>query len=77
MFPGAGASVYYNEAGEPLGWDSPGEPEHDPDAYLVDDFDDVDTDDEPDVWVCDHDCEEFDSLEQFEQHREDAHPDGD
>lgn len=23
MFPPAGASVYYNEAGEPLGWDSP------------------------------------------------------
>ena len=23
MFPGAGASVYYNEAGEPLGWDYP------------------------------------------------------
>ncbi len=23
MFPGAGAQVYYNEAGEPLGWDYP------------------------------------------------------
>lgn len=23
MFPGAGAVVYYNEAGEPLGWDYP------------------------------------------------------
>lgn len=31
MFPGAGASVYYNEAGEPLGWDNEGsfEPEYD------------------------------------------------
>lgn len=26
MFPGAGAEVYYNEAGEPLGWDAPSEP---------------------------------------------------
>lgn len=23
MFPGAGASVYYNDAGEPTGWDYP------------------------------------------------------
>lgn len=23
MFPGAGAQVYRNEAGEPLGWDYP------------------------------------------------------
>jgi len=23
MFPGAGAQVYYNEAGEPVGWDYP------------------------------------------------------
>lgn len=37
-FPGATAQVYYNEAGEPLGWDYPmtgGEP--DPDPY--DDYD--------------------------------------
>lgn len=36
MFPGAGANVYYNEAGEPLGWDNTGyadEP-YDPDDYL-------------------------------------------
>lgn len=26
-FPGAGAQVYYNEAGEPLGWDYPAEAE--------------------------------------------------
>ena len=23
MFPGGGAEVFYNEAGEPLGWDNP------------------------------------------------------
>jgi len=27
MFPGAGAVVYRNEAGEPLGWDYPSEPD--------------------------------------------------
>lgn len=26
MFPGAGAVIYRNEAGEPLGWDYPSEP---------------------------------------------------
>lgn len=32
MFPGPGAQVYYNDAGEPLGWDYPSDP--DPaDAY--------------------------------------------
>ena len=35
MFPGYGAQIYYNDAGEPLGWDYP---DHDapPD---VDDYD--------------------------------------
>lgn len=34
MFPGPGAQVYYNEAGEPLGWDYPSEPEpHDGPDY--------------------------------------------
>lgn len=28
-FPGAGAQVYRNEAGEVLGWDYPSEPEYD------------------------------------------------
>ena len=27
MCPGAGAQLYYNEAGEPLGWDYPSEPD--------------------------------------------------
>lgn len=40
MFPGAGAVVYYNEAGEPLGWDYPSEP--DP-ADLYDDRDEDQT----------------------------------
>lgn len=26
-FPGPGAQVYYNEAGEPIGWDYPSDPE--------------------------------------------------
>jgi hypothetical protein len=32
MFPTAHSQVYYNEAGEPLGWDTPydGPPENDP-----------------------------------------------
>lgn len=36
MFPGANAHVYYNEAGEPLGWDYPSEPDehYDPEDYL-------------------------------------------
>lgn len=38
MFPGATAQVYYNEAGEPLGWDYPCDDpysmyEHDPADY--------------------------------------------
>lgn len=44
MFPGAGASIYYNEDGEPLGWDYPS---YD-DAPDVDDFYGDDGDDEPD-----------------------------
>jgi len=28
MFPGPHAQVYYNEAGEPLGWDYPSEPDY-------------------------------------------------
>lgn len=42
MFPGAHASVYRNEAGEPIGWDYPSRDDewHDPDAYLNEDDDD-------------------------------------
>lgn len=44
MFPGANANVYYNEAGEPLGWDYD-PPDDDPgDPY--DDYDRFDYDDE-------------------------------
>ncbi len=51
MFPGAGAQVYYNEAGEPLGWDYPDlyEPDYDPyndQYYVADDDDDNDDDDD-------------------------------
>lgn len=49
MFPGAGASVYYNDEGEPLGWDHPGDEPYDPDDYLAGDYDDEEPedDDEP------------------------------
>jgi hypothetical protein len=33
MFPGPGAQVYYNEAGEPLGWDYPND---DADSFYCD-----------------------------------------
>ena len=33
MFPGANAHVYYNEAGEPLGWDYPSDDPYDPDDW--------------------------------------------
>lgn len=42
MFPGSNASVYYNEDGEPLGWDAP----YVPDPYDLDDR----RDEAPDVW---------------------------
>ena len=40
MFPGAGASVTYNDAGEPLGWDYPSEYEGMPESepYDMDGF---------------------------------------
>lgn len=51
MFPGAGAVVYYNEAGEPLGWDYPSydEPDYDPydDVFVNGDEDEEDEGDEP------------------------------
>lgn len=31
MFPGANARIYYNDAGEPTGWDYP----PDPDPYAI------------------------------------------
>lgn len=52
MFPGSHASVYYNEAGEVLGWDYPCEPEYDPDAYLAWD----DDEDDEDVERCEADA---------------------
>lgn len=32
-FPGAGAQVYYNEAGEPIGWDYPSDEPPSPDEW--------------------------------------------
>lgn len=60
MFPGAGAVVYRNEAGEPLGWDYPGEYEPDLDAF----YDDADTRDYGDTEAeeDDFECEGHDSL---------------
>lgn len=46
MFPGPGAQIYRNEAGEPVGWDTPSydEPPYDPDDYLYDPDDETDDD---------------------------------
>lgn len=45
MFPGAGAHVYRNEAGEPIGWDYPSdEPDYDPYDGLDDQYEDEDED---------------------------------
>jgi hypothetical protein len=40
MFPSAGSIIYRNEAGEPIGWDAPGDPHNDPhnDPYDPDDY---------------------------------------
>lgn len=48
MFPGAHATVYRNEAGEPLGWDNGGydEPPYDSDDYLSDDYGDEESDED-------------------------------
>lgn len=46
MFPGAGAQVYYNEAGEPLGWDYPSDGPYEDDQDLDDDEDDHEEDDD-------------------------------
>lgn len=60
MFPGAGAQIYRNEAGEPTGWDYPAYDE----GPNFDDFDDYDYDEDPDDAesedaVCDRCGEEF------------------
>jgi len=45
MFPGAGAQIYHNEAGEPLGWDYPSEPD-------LGDQDEIDERYSPDTIEC-------------------------
>jgi hypothetical protein len=48
MFPNAGAQVYYNEAGEPTGWDNGGYDDGpDPDDFYDDVEDDDEDEDEP------------------------------
>ena len=67
-FPGAGAQVYYNEAGEPTGWDYPSYDEG-PDP---DDFDEGGDSD----WVICGKCgDEFegDSPEKAQHTRETGH----
>jgi hypothetical protein len=49
MFPGPGAQIYRNEAGEPLGWDYPSyEPDWD-DLREQDDYRDEEETDEEDL----------------------------
>lgn len=51
-FPGAGAQIYRNEAGEVTGWDYLSEPDYDPDDYLSGDEDyDDEGQDEPEATV--------------------------
>jgi hypothetical protein len=59
-FPGAGAQVYYNTEGEPLGWDYPGYDDGpDPDDFYdaMDDYDDEPDGEENEV--CDRCGAEF------------------
>jgi hypothetical protein len=80
-FPGAGASVYYNEDGEPLGWDyapdGPADPYDDDGDYG--DCDDCpwcaseDRDDEDDVeYLCRSHLAEYEGLSENELDRRDA-----
>ncbi len=65
MFPGAGATVYRNEAGEPLGWDYPSESDdsHRDDPYgAEDDHCDEDADEDADTWDGDEDAGYEDGL---------------
>lgn len=73
-FPGAGAQVYHNEAGEPVGWDYPGYDEFGPDSDDYDVPDDYD-DDSPSEWIiCDECGAEFEGESgELEQHRKDVH----
>ncbi|MBF9135281.1 hypothetical protein I0C86_41255 [Plantactinospora sp. S1510] len=50
MFPGAGAEIHRNEAGEPTGWDAPGHDDapYDPDDYLPEGDDEGDDEDDDD-----------------------------
>lgn len=62
MFPGAGAVIYRNEAGEPIGWDYPSEPEE----YGSDPYDDYDHHEEADCFA--EELAEMDEDDLYEQH---------
>jgi hypothetical protein len=68
MFPGAGATIYRNEAGEVTGWDYPAEPDYDPFADLYDEDDEDDDGGDVDhTHTCrdcggDQDCTEPDTV---------------
>jgi len=65
MFPGAGAQIYRNEAGEPISWDYPGYDEG-PDPDDFDRYDDDDESDGEENEVCDRCGAEF-PPEQFRE----------
>lgn len=48
MFPGPGAQVYYNDAGEPLGWDYPSDEPYEPDDQFFDNYERDEDDDKDD-----------------------------
>lgn len=70
-FPGAGAQVYYNEAGEPTGWDYPGYDEG-PDRDDFDEFDDYDEDSAE--WIICDECgyEYEDGDPEIQKHEQDT-----
>jgi hypothetical protein len=45
MFPGSRAIIIRNEAGEPLGWDYPAEPDYDPSHDDYDPWEEKDDED--------------------------------
>lgn len=57
MFPGANAQIYRNDAGEPLGWDTPSDEPPDPEDFYDNDYDlddeepNVEEMDDGELWV--------------------------
>jgi hypothetical protein len=75
-FPIAGSQVYYNEAGEPLGWDSPSYEEdggYEPDDFDEPDPDDFDEDGEAEWVICDECGNEYESGDpEIEKHKQET-----